>query len=248
MLLPALSRAREQANSAKCLSNMRQLAMATIGYTNFNKGMFPSQGAAGMTRPDWIAWGDNTLELDPAQTVYIDNGVLQPYMGAKGEVLRTAFRCPSDDVETRPAPSDLSKPRYKYSYSMNQMLTRPDQFRNPPYSYQGPSGKNLRIQQVRNSSVKLLLIEEDTATIDDGIWKAFILDVTQNPPVFYNHLTPFDPASASSVVNQVADRHERKKDKYNPMGRGNVAFCDGHAEFFSRADVGKIVHHCPWAQ
>src|SRR6478609_2957523 len=56
MLLPALNRAREQARSAKCLSNLRQLAMATLGYTNFNKGIFPGPGGSGLSRADWIAW------------------------------------------------------------------------------------------------------------------------------------------------------------------------------------------------
>src|SRR3954470_10349961 len=56
MLLPALNRARAQARSVKCLSTLRQLAMATIGYCNYNKGSFPGPGGAGMPRSDWIAW------------------------------------------------------------------------------------------------------------------------------------------------------------------------------------------------
>lgn len=38
MLLPALSRARDAANSAKCLSNMRQCGIAVQMYVNENKG------------------------------------------------------------------------------------------------------------------------------------------------------------------------------------------------------------------
>ncbi len=33
ILLPALSKARESANKVKCLSNVRQIAIAFIGYT-----------------------------------------------------------------------------------------------------------------------------------------------------------------------------------------------------------------------
>lgn len=41
LLLPALSKAQEEARKTKCLSNVRQLAMAAIMYANENKGRFP---------------------------------------------------------------------------------------------------------------------------------------------------------------------------------------------------------------
>ena len=40
-LLPALNKARESARKAKCLSNLRQLAMAATQYANDNHGVFP---------------------------------------------------------------------------------------------------------------------------------------------------------------------------------------------------------------
>src|SRR4051794_8118621 len=44
ILLPSLSRAREQAKQIKCLSNLKQLSLATLMYCNNNKGFFPGQG------------------------------------------------------------------------------------------------------------------------------------------------------------------------------------------------------------
>jgi prepilin-type N-terminal cleavage/methylation domain-containing protein len=41
VLLPALGRAREQANSAQCLSNLRQIGMAAFMYAQQNKGQLP---------------------------------------------------------------------------------------------------------------------------------------------------------------------------------------------------------------
>src|SRR5690349_12350865 len=63
VLLPVLGRAREQANEAACLSNIRQVGMAFIMYANDNKGWLPatsrggSQGTAQWHyAPNWIAY------------------------------------------------------------------------------------------------------------------------------------------------------------------------------------------------
>ena len=50
ILMPALGRARQQGQRVQCLSNLRQIAAATIMYTNDNKGYFP-RSAAGGTSP-----------------------------------------------------------------------------------------------------------------------------------------------------------------------------------------------------
>src|SRR5271170_5184645 len=41
ILLPALNKARQQAQTTQCASNMRQIAMGLIGYINDNKGVLP---------------------------------------------------------------------------------------------------------------------------------------------------------------------------------------------------------------
>ena len=251
MLLPALNRAREQARAAKCLSNLRQLTIATLSYCNNSKGMFPGQGSKGMTKTDWIAWGDAPQENDPTQATWIDNSALQPYIGATGDVLKTLLRCESDDVNAR---ARMTEPTvYRYSYSLNQLLTRPDQFRGLPYGYAGPSGKPIKIGQVRNASNKVMFVEEDSKTIDDGIWKPFLIDTTTNPPTYFNggfapgaSPTQISPTNPNAAPNQIADRHSVAKDRYAADGRGNVSFCDGHAEFFSRVDIGKQEFHDPF--
>jgi prepilin-type N-terminal cleavage/methylation domain-containing protein/prepilin-type processing-associated H-X9-DG protein len=247
MLLPALNRAREQARAAKCLSNLRQLSIAMIGYCNNNKGSFTGQGASG-GGINWIAWDQVPNEENVTDPAYIDNSALQPYLGSHGEALKALMRCESDDVNIRPR---MTEPKiYRYSYSLNTALTKPDRFSGEPFYYTGPK-KPLRISQVRNSAAKIMFVEEDAKTLDDGSWSPFILDMTTSPPTFYNPatggpMTAFNQASMTSMANQLADRHEVSKSKYNPMGRGNVSFCDGHAEFFSRADAGKQEHSDPF--
>jgi prepilin-type N-terminal cleavage/methylation domain-containing protein/prepilin-type processing-associated H-X9-DG protein len=50
LLLPALSRARRQATLVACESNLRQIAMATLGYAADNRGMLPPRYYA-ITKP-----------------------------------------------------------------------------------------------------------------------------------------------------------------------------------------------------
>src|SRR5258706_1634120 len=55
ILLPSLSRAREQAKRVQCASNLRQIGLAVLGYNNDNKGWFPAAAAFGAA-DDWIYW------------------------------------------------------------------------------------------------------------------------------------------------------------------------------------------------
>jgi prepilin-type N-terminal cleavage/methylation domain-containing protein/prepilin-type processing-associated H-X9-DG protein len=247
MLLPALNRAREQARATKCLSNLRQLSMATLGYCNFNKGMFPGPGGSGMSRADWIAWTDMPGDDDPTNAAYVDNSMIQPYLGSKGDALKALLRCESDDVEARPA---CTPPKvYRYSYSFNNMLSRPGQYQSLPWNVPTSWGqKPARIGMVRNSSQKIMFVEEDSKSIDDGIWSPFLLDPSTTPPTYYSRggASGGAPTPNPANPNQVTDRHERRKDKTNPLGRGNVCFVDGHAELFSRMDIGNRQYHDPY--
>ncbi len=44
MLLPALNKARESGKSAACISNLKQLGLAMLSYTDDNKSIFPDCG------------------------------------------------------------------------------------------------------------------------------------------------------------------------------------------------------------
>src|SRR5436309_11525355 len=57
ILLPSLNRAREAAKATKCLSNLRQLGLAFVMYTNENQGRFPTAAVLYNARDeDWIWW------------------------------------------------------------------------------------------------------------------------------------------------------------------------------------------------
>jgi prepilin-type N-terminal cleavage/methylation domain-containing protein/prepilin-type processing-associated H-X9-DG protein len=265
ILLPALNKARESARQVKCLSNMRQISLATVSFAADHKGWMPGRAGGGqptilsssgavvsgsaanpnnVANPaDWIAW---MRKIDPItlSSAYpgwdqnITYSALAPYLNVKYKTHTTplqavqiapqldeVFRCPSDNLAAPHGAPD--KPNYRYSYSMNDLFTNPVQSYDPN---QPPGARfgfifNGKISSIRAPAERVLLVCEDEQTIDDGVFK---------------------PTAAnwdSGKVNAVAARHELKFKRAktssqdpaaNTNARGDVAFCDGHAEFMSR--------------
>jgi prepilin-type N-terminal cleavage/methylation domain-containing protein/prepilin-type processing-associated H-X9-DG protein len=154
LLFPSLRRAREQANGVKCLSNLRQLGMAFIMYTNDYK-RFPRPGVAEPSDApeDWFYW-------DNARASKRDFGGIVPYLGRP--MNQEIFRCPSDEYVNHPV-----MPEYCYSYSVNGNICV-WQFHPtiPPKS----NSRTLRPTQIVLPSQKILIIDESLETIDDGCW------------------------------------------------------------------------------
>jgi len=267
ILLPALNKARESARQSKCLNNMRQIAVATISFAGENKGWMPGRAGSGITKinsngsigggtpadtqspADWIAWQRKKDSVSGelysnAGDQNITYSALARYMSVKAKVHTTPdqansiaaqveeiFRCPSDNLASRPGYTGgaTGPGAYRYSYSMNDYFTNPIQ---PPKNAAGMgvrfgsifSGK---ISSIRSSSERVLVVCEDEQTIDDGVFK------------------PTAAQWGIDKINAVAARHENKFKKSMQAGgggkqenaRGNVGFCDGHAEFMSRKEA-----------
>jgi prepilin-type N-terminal cleavage/methylation domain-containing protein/prepilin-type processing-associated H-X9-DG protein len=79
-LLPALSKAREKANSARCCSNLRQLYTALSLYADDNDDMFPVAG-------DTIGWN----QIDPTTGLGSWMQQIFPYVKTKA-----IYHCPLD--------------------------------------------------------------------------------------------------------------------------------------------------------
>lgn len=231
ILLPALSKARESANKVKCLSNVRQIVMAFSGYTQDNKGAFPFMALAGGNPydEDWVWWQKTNNRIDD-----IAFHGIGPYLNlSKGSKVLT---CPSDEVTFR-ARMNGGDP-YPFSYSLNNCFTSAWNNPGPPLhaggSWGGIGGSEdlciaAKITQVKSTSEKILIMEEDERTIDDGNGSLYCVPA---------HL---------HFLNLLALRHDPDKRKLadvppsdngtipNPDGKGVVGFCDGHADYVERA-------------
>jgi len=288
ILLPALNRARAAGQAVKCLSNMRQIAQATIMFAGEHRDRMPSRGAntvvhedstgrffaatgaqaAASPAVDWIAYRRALDPIDgvPATSIASQNitySGLAKYMGVKeivhttpeeankiGNTLEEVFRCPADDLTRRPKNStdrDGGRGLYRYSYAMNNQVTvreggpftiesgwhssagaTPTGFKTDTRSWGRFSGK---YSSIKRSSEIVLIICEDEFTIDNGVAE----------------LRPYSFIQPNGASSAVASRHQARIAKANSNvppfdtignenARGNVGFCDGHAEFFSRVD------------
>jgi prepilin-type N-terminal cleavage/methylation domain-containing protein len=218
ILLPSLSRAREQANRIKCLSNVRQVAMAFMMYANAHQGTLPHRTASrgvGHRQFDWIYW---QKKGQPTADASIHESNVLSYMGQP--VNEEVLRCPSDNWEDRPLNGNSAADGpYFYSYSVNSfvMSTSNVKLMDPGNNIKTPLG--FKLSKVKDPSQKILLGEEDEVTIDDGHWVI------------------------NGQSNKLAIRHDRKKvlpDDSSNWNRnidrkGNVAYLDWHADYVERA-------------
>lgn len=236
ILLPALSKARESANRVACLSNLKQLAMATIMYANSNRNSFPhtspSTGGGVHQTADWLFWKSGTN---------INDSALAPFLG--GSVAKKLLICPTDQVT-----GHKNYPGgYPYSYSMNSQLGAWDDsaqnyFQNAT-NYDGRSDIAIKITDVRNAAEKVMFYEEDELTIDDGHGKLRTPNLiairhdraNQNSPTITQKLkaSGSDTTGTGSISVPASE------------AKGAAAFVDGHSDLASRAFIHHPKHYEP---
>ncbi len=129
MLLPALSRAKQQATGTTCLTNAKQLTMAWLSYNADNRGHFPADEEGDFTVADmsptgvkirpwcngWLNYSGGTAGSD-TNTTFLTSGLytsMGPYCGSPA-----IFKCPAD---TSCSSGRTGAPRVR-SVSMNQAV------------------------------------------------------------------------------------------------------------------------------
>ena len=137
----------------------------------------------------------------------IQDGAIVQYLGKP--FTPGVYRCPSDDVG---AHVNFGDGPYRYSYTVNELICNHfARLQHKPV---------ITRAQVRRNSEKILIIDESSETIDDGDWAPY--------------------AAAQLSRNLLSNRHDKKREASQNIGphsgRGNVAYCDGHADYIQRVD------------
>ena len=158
ILLPALNRAREQARSVACKSNMRQIGITLFSYTNDNKQWLPLPSNIGESYPPPAPYSYKPcaffMMATPPNTLDLINGVLWPYIAPPGNARYQIMNCPSDIGDIRPISNTSVGPR-NFSYSFN------DQFRGQILTINGVTYyKGIKITQIYHPSEKIIMVEE----------------------------------------------------------------------------------------
>ena len=236
ILLPALSKARQQAQSAACLSNLRQLAVASINYSADWKGML-LPGRFNTTLDGYDVYWFNILNLN-GYTQAPDSTNLGPVTG------HNPFFCPSGGTDRREGDNNIFTsmtrrddasnsmpyrnpyvggpqvglfPAVDCWYAMNgqaqSSLTRTD--KGPPFrTYAVAGAANLATHPI---TVSMVRHSGDMVMLYDGlVYNMFVCNDTTD--------------TASGTFCRLSARHMSQT-------MTNIAFMDGHASSFRTADL-----------
>ena len=211
ILLPVLSKARQQAKMVQCLANLKQCGFAMLNYSIDYQGYLPYPTTTFSETQLWFT------AIDP----YLYSQANATRSGVAGERAYTAYKqCPQVNAEWgltfTNGNNDLltgaqnTTTEYARSYKMNPYLRHP----NPNWTNQTTNYVPAKTTQIRNSSNMVM--------IGDGV----SMDVVGTYPSQYdNGQFSMDPnyppitVGGSPSASPPMLRH---------LGGCNFVFCDGH--------------------
>ncbi len=156
MLLPALNKARAAAQQLRCMSNLRQIGLYEIMYTNDYKGIIlpPAEQYDG---GNWIRWQSQLVYLY-AKSIYKLNDTTGKNVSSMSEVRpgNTFLECPSDDFCT--GQNTIDRAGWQMSYTYNGVVfPKVMRLTGPPAQV---SGNYVNVSRVRRSSETILITEK----------------------------------------------------------------------------------------
>lgn len=214
LLLPALARAKDKAQSATCLNNTHQLDLAWLMYADDHNqrlaynlgGNNGSRRIAASTNMNWVnnvlTWG---LEPDNTNTTGITEAALGPYANKNVSI----YRCPSDHVlsPTQNAAGWSARIR---SYSMNAMVGDAGEVSQSGVNQNNPKYVQFfRLTSVPRPATIFIFLDEHPDSINDGYF------LNQAPAGYYGNY---------------ADREWTDLPASYHSGAACFSFADGHSE------------------
>jgi prepilin-type N-terminal cleavage/methylation domain-containing protein/prepilin-type processing-associated H-X9-DG protein len=188
LLLPVLSRARENAKRASCINNLQVISKALLAYVSDNEGALPFAGAVaskitpGEQSADWIYWQSTKSTLQPTK-LWIDligQGGVGKYLTCDDRTSggMSILRCPSDarlnnSIAGSLPPYTMPDPNgqptvYPFSYVLNAMISSGNADDRVVVGPGGQIALARTIAKVKDASSKILIYEADPRIIHDG--------------------------------------------------------------------------------
>ncbi len=243
MLLPALAKAKVQAQGVQCMNNGNQMTKAWLIYASDNGDRCANN--FGITQTDvevqkgtYNTWCvdvmDWTVNSQNTNITLLQQGQLGPYMGKSVR----SYKCPADHYlsQGQQAAGFLARAR---SYSMNDFVGLFSQCAScagsgypgsgSDYTYGAMNQFNntwpqyLKVAAIRQPSTIFVFVEEHADSINDG---------------YFDDGTQGSPSAPTSWVNS-----DTPASYHN--GAGGFAFSDGHSEIHKWLNPGTIVPVIP---
>jgi len=219
ILLPTIAKARDKARAVKCASNMRQIYMACVMYSN-TLGKLPIPGDWGF--PHGWEPGSCCAYKDFGRLDF-ERGSLWDFLGSSTADRSEAFLCPADDGSFtalggfKTGEAITYYPTRNFSYAFNCEMRGPlAPFINEAISHDPPG---IRMTDISRPDRKILIIE-----------------VQQEDRLYFDYMSTNGPTTIGSITPsfQITFSHRH-------FGKGNQCFADGHVEM-----IPPIGYDLPW--
>jgi len=227
MLLPALAKAKANAQSKVCMNQMKQLNLAWTLYSGDHDDLLVSNHGRDETREKRANWANNVLDWGTSEentnTVYLSQALLGSYLGNSYKV----YRCPSDRSQAANGPRTRS-------FSMNHLIGDPgtllDQFNPAYYQFQ-------KSVQVTVPSAIFVFLEEHPDTINDGYFmNRFEEYQWGNLPASYHN----ESANLTYADGHIEAHRWRAESTFKPAVQGGVG---GSFPAEPRVDYQWLIDH-----
>jgi len=208
LLLPALSRARMQAQGIQCLNNTRQLLVAWQLYVHEHDDSLPyNLGLAGSSFRTDLNWVNNVMtwgasgpqDSDNTNLATISDASLGPYIGST-----MIYRCPADDVLSV-TQRDAGWDARIRSYSMNAMVGDAGDFSTNGYNINNPGYTQFfKITQIPQPVEIFVFLDEHPDSINDGYFleRDYYPEWHDLPASYHNGAAAFSFADGHSALRR----------------------------------------------
>ena len=173
LLLPVLAGAKTKGRAVSCLSNERQLMLASLIYVgDFNDALPYNLGTAEIKKLEaqqqFLNWSTPVmsweLDSDNTNTIWLTQGGIGPYASSTAKV----YRCPADSVVSDIQAQAGWTARVR-SISMNAMVGNAGQFLQSGANVNNPEFYQfLTLGQIPEPARIFVLTEEHPDSINDG--------------------------------------------------------------------------------
>jgi prepilin-type N-terminal cleavage/methylation domain-containing protein/prepilin-type processing-associated H-X9-DG protein len=206
ILFPVFAQARDKARQSGCMSNLRQIGMALVQYSQDFDETHPGVWFGPNSLQSWSQPSNDTRFYKWMDAIY-------PYV--KNEQV---FHCPSDGVNKKYVYRDRDGSHGYGSYAMSNAYYKVgDKFTAPTSDYNQPF--LMRIAMIEAPSTTVWIVDGGVRGIKNPDWKSYEFWWYDPPEI--NKAFPTPTSTAPRYFQNFVARHSDMVD---------VVYCDGHAK------------------